>query len=305
MMSPPPPQHPGQPRAQYFRFFPDGRPPEPVFGFPTAQPVAVPDDPLVPGDFRGWLSRVLGVVRRSFGKLALLHLGVLTVLNLILAGVASLFDQAGAGVSYDPAAGLTREVPLDTGTYVLFAVVGELFRVPLMVFAAGASTYLVVRAAAGQSAGIGAALRFAAGRFLPALAWAVLAASLIIAGSVALVLPGLYLAVVLSPLMGVVFVERGNLSRCFTLVNPRFFTTLTRLAFSAVPALTYVVVFFVVLKVVNVGSGSPLAIALEVLLGLPLTVLGTAVLLVTYAELRGRERPGTSTRTLVAQLTAS
>jgi hypothetical protein len=258
-------------------------------------------DPLVAAGFVGWLAVVAGVVRRSFGKLALLYLVGLAVALFLLVGVGSLFDDSGAGTGYDSSTGLYWESG-NLGASVVLRLVLLFLALPAEVLIVGAACFVVIRQAAGRSAGLGDALRFAAGRVWPATGWTAVAFVAYFAGVVLLVLPGLYVLIAMCVLPGVLFVGRGHLGRAFSLVSRHFPVALGRALCVGLPGLVYLLLTMVVLQAAGVGSGTAVGVTLELVIGLPLGVYWFAATTATYAELRGREHPGTTARTLADEM---
>lgn len=275
---------------------PPDPPQDPFPGYPGSgygQVEPPPGDPLVPADLGGWFERIAGVVRRSFGTLIQIHLGLALVSILVGLTLGPPFD----GAPINPRTFETGELAgLLGGMAIGFAVLFV-----ATAFAVGASVFVVVRDAAGQPASVGEALGFAVGRALPLIGWGLLAALAIGAGTLLLVLPGLYLAVVLlSTLYGVVVIERRGIDRCFTLVHNRFGPTVGRMALVFLAGL---VVFGVVSVVAaGLGQGSLAALVVQAVINAGTGVVAIGVYVVTYAELRFREHPGVSTPSLAAEL---
>jgi hypothetical protein len=295
--APPPADPPAADTTPYYRFRPDGRPPELID--PAAGGAArrdAPDGPAAAAGFISWLGRVGAILRRSWRPLAVLQLGLLIALNAVLVVVARL-----TGVGFTPATGLDLLLA-DPGALVLLAVLQIAVSLLLLVLVAGACTYVVVAGAAGRPVRIDDALGFSMHRVLPATGWAALVVASIVVGLVLLVLPGLCLAVVFSPLVGVLFVERATPARCIALVRRRFLPTAGRLLCCGVPVLLSITVSLAILTALDLGSASPVAIVLEVLLGLPAALVQTAGLLAIYIELREREHPGASVDALAAEM---
>jgi len=250
---------------------------------PPQEPPGPGGDPLVPVDLNDWWAKTVAVVRRSWPRLAAVQ---------TLAAVGVLVDTLlnGGGGAVAPAT-------VSSGN-LLVSLLGTAATMVLTLFALGASVRIAVRDAAGRPEPLGAALGSAASRALPLLGWSLLAGLLVVAGLVALVLPGLYVIVVLSgSFAGVVMIERRSLGRCFQLVNRRFVPTLARFALFALLALAW----SVVTALVAVGPTGVRAVVAAVL-AVPLGVASAAYGVVTYAELRWHERPGTGTPDLVAEL---
>ncbi|MDT7611983.1 MAG: hypothetical protein QOG96_6486 [Pseudonocardiales bacterium] len=325
--SQPGPPQPGYPQQGYPQpgypqpGFAPGFAPYPGHGQGQRPPV---EDPLVPVDLGGWFKRVFGVLRRSFGRVLLLQgvvllaagvIELVTVQNVIsnLAGSVSALGEAGA---LDQTGDPSQLSPAIVGAFAsLFSpvtVIAWLAFMVIAVFAQAASWYVVVGDAAGERTSISAALRLSARRVLPLLGWGLLANLIAAAGFVLLVVPGIYLMIVFgSTLVGVVVVERRGIGRCFALLKGRFWATTGRLLLAGVILGGYSVIVSIVVTPVVVGlasngidltTGIVMAMLVNLVLSIPAGVAMVAVVVVTYAELRGHERPGVSTPTLAAEL---
>jgi hypothetical protein len=291
-MSSPPPRGPDW----------DGSP-EPWFGHPhgPAGWAAPLSDPLVPADMRGWLDRVVGVVRRSLIPLLVIQLavGVASKLleYLLLPDVRTLTTAL-----LQPAATGTPTAPLPplgpgflAGMILIFCVgiVGQC-----------ACVYVALRDAAGRPVTAEATGRFAVQRAPLLVGWQIVAIMIAVAGFLLLFAPGVYVVVVFSAaLTGVVVVERGTLARCFELVNPRLLPTFGRMVVAGVAMAVYSLVSGFVERALST-PGSLNAALLDVVLSAPVGVVGTGVVLVTYAELRFHENHSVLTATLAEQADA-
>jgi hypothetical protein len=313
---------PGPPQQGYPQpGFAPGFAPYPGHGQGQRPPV---EDPLVPVDLGGWFKRVFGVLRRSFGRVLLLQgvvllaagvIELVTVQNVIsnLAGSVSALGEAGAleGTG-DPSQLSPAIVGAFASLFSPVTVIAWLAFMVIAVFAQAASWYVVVGDAAGERTSISAALRLSARRVLPLLGWGLLANLIAAAGFVLLVVPGIYLMIVFgSTLVGVVVVERRGIGRCFALLKGRFWATTGRLLLAGVILGGYSVIVSIVVTPVVVGlasngidltTGIVMAMLVNLVLSIPASVAMVAVVVVTYAELRGHERPGVSTPTLAAEL---
>jgi hypothetical protein len=247
-------------------------------------------DPLVPGDVGGWIERVVGVVRRSWPALLPVQLAATAAGVGVGAAAGPPFD----GTPLDP----TTIGPDFLGTTVLAGAVMLL----VTAVAAAVSVVLVVRHAAGDPLTIGRAAAIAGGRVLPLAGWLLVAGLLIVAGTL-LILPAIYLGVVfVASLYGVVVVERGGIGRCFALVNPRLVPTLGRILLAVGAYFAFLATVDLLMSVL--GAGPVATTVVQVAAGSVVGVVGVAVAVVTYAELRAGERPAVSTATLAAQLIA-
>jgi len=274
------------------------------------------DDPLVPQDFGGWFQRVVAVVRRSFPQLALLQLIyalVAAAFNYVLATIAPGFAAtADLGASYP--IGQT-----DTGPFLWTFGVGIAVSFVVSTFVFAASTLLAIRDAGGTRTTAVDGLRLTVGRVLPLVGW--LALTFVVAACAGYVvgvgrgvseLLGLVLAVLLvvgivyasvaifGSLLGVVVVERGGIGRCFALIRRRFWATTGRTVIFGLIATAYsLIVSFIA---ISIGGGPFVTTILQLALIIPMGVAAVAVTVVTYAELRFRENPTTTTHSLAAEL---
>jgi hypothetical protein len=168
---------------------------------------------------------------------------------------------------------------------------------------------LMADQAAGRPASVGAALRYGVRRGPLLWGWYLLVYLVVMVGLCACVVPGVYLAVALSLIAPIVTFERGEpaFTRSFRLVHSNFWPTVGRLLLLglAVGVVTYLVsCIFGAATGVSSGLSAPaqqpgvLALSVDVLLSslvaLPITLVEVAGVLVTYAELRGRQEPLTS-----------
>lgn len=287
-----------------------------------------PNDPLVtPPDagINAWYARVIGVLRRSGG--ALLTIVVVTqALPALVFGFIGLVysDQMSSSALSQP--GAERLPPEQAAAEIerlfggLAAFLGVLAVAALLLsllqalgYAAG--TWTLVRAAAGEPAGLGAAFRYGARRMVGLWGWTLVVGLITVAGGCLCVLPGVYFAFALS-LAGPAYLfergtfQRGNpIGRSWRLTHANFGAVLGRVALVAAVViggqLVLSLIQTVVLEVAGADPGlSPLAIGftvLGVLVSLPLVVVQVAAMVVTYVEQRAREVP-LGTATLVTTL---
>ncbi len=273
---------------------------------PAQQQFPPANDPLVPADFGGWCDRVLGVFRRSFAQLAVLQV-IIAAVSVVFGVVTALLtpDFAALRSQLDSGVPLTPEqisgASTSFSTIAVISIVGSLVALVLNAYVYSVSVVVAIRAAAGQPTTAAEGLRLGAPRALPLLGWMVLAGILAMIGFVLLILPGVYLMIVFVALAGVVVVvERAGIGRCFALVNPRFLPTAGRILLAAVAFIVYFGIVFAVTGGYSPAGSVIGAIARPILL-IPVGVVGAAVAVVTYAELRFRER-GANTGTLLAEL---
>jgi len=310
-------QYPYQGHPDPYRGYPD-----PHQGYPAQPPLA--GDPLVATDLGGWFSRVFGVMRRSFGRLLVLQ-GVAMVvigaaeivivqnmLSAMMNSVATIqaagrYGRGGDSSLLGPMLSAELAGFLTPTTLLLYALM-----LAISVLVQAASWWVVISDAAGQPTSLSAALRFGVRRFLPLLGWGLVANLLATVGYIFLLVPGVYLSIVfVSTLLGVVIVERGGIGRCFALIKGRFWATTGRLLLAGALGMGYLILLSVLITPVSLafmGSGSNpfsglwVSMGLNLVLAIPAVVAYLAVLVVTYVELRGHERPGVSTATLAAEL---
>lgn len=316
------PQHPDQ-------GFPGDQPPVvPTGGYQVPTTGADPSgfggppvvDPLTPGPyptFDGWVRRVARTVGRAAGPgLAILALCTL-VPALLTGGVTLWFQQTRltAAATVTPGQQLTSaqltQLLGELGGYVAVAMLASGIGALATSIGWVAALRLMVDQAAGRPASIGAALRYGVRRGPLLWGWYLLAELLVMVGLCFCVAPGLYLALALSMIAPIVAFERGQpaLTRSFRLMHSSFGPTVGRLV---VLALGLGVAAFLISCVLGFITGttqlgapagsvphpSTAATIVELVLGavldLPLMLVAIAALLVTYAELRGRQEPLTS-----------
>ena len=295
-----------------YQNYPGGADPYARYGdhFAEGPGAGAPDgDPLVPRDFGGWFQRIIGVIKRSFPRLAALAAItalVSAVFGVVVAEMVPSPGASGAGFPFDTSAGPTPEqmgmAAGSTGGFLTATLVGGLISLVVSAFVQGASIFVAVRDAAGRPAGVAEGLRFAAGRALPLIGWGLLGGIMVGVGFVLVILPAIYLGVVLATLPAVVVIERKNIGRCFELIKNRWWATFGRLLVVAIIGVIYYVLAILVAHAIGSGPTSAVAAIVQAILIIPLTVAATAVIVVTYAELRSHQPDGVSTSTLAAQL---
>ncbi|HEX4246769.1 MAG TPA: hypothetical protein VH008_02810 [Pseudonocardia sp.] len=293
-------------------------------------------DPLVPRTFGGWFGRVFGLCRREFGRLATLAAGPVVVtaaylvaLNAVRqspeqlrqrfaeAAATSPTGAVGPGAAFEIVFG--RMLPIMLIFVVLLLVAGALYE--------GAGFFLVLRRAVDQPTSTGAALGFAVPRILPFIGWTLLGGLMLVLVTAVPVLPGILLHIgplvavgalaatalgvlvgvtVFSSLFGVVLLDRAGISRCRELIRGRFVATCGRMLVAALIYLGYSIAAGLIVSGVAAVIGAGLVTAiLQAVVMIPALVFQVAVNLVTYAELRNREKRAVSTRTLAAELISS
>ncbi|HTF49964.1 MAG TPA: hypothetical protein VK735_21180 [Pseudonocardia sp.] len=318
--SPAPGQGPDEARP-----YPDG--PEPYPNYPSGGDQSSLEnypggtgpagDPLVPQDFGGWFQRVVAVIKRSFPQLALLQLIyalVAAAFNYVLTTVAPGFASPAPDFGASYPIGQT-----DTGPFLWTLAIGLVVSYAASGFVFIASTWVAIRDADGMRTTAIDGLRSTAGRVLPLLGWMLLtvfvaacAGFVVGAGAAVVGLLGLVLGILLvvgavyasvaifGSLLGVVVVERGGIGRCFALIRRRFWATTGRTVIFGLIATAYsLIVSFIAISI----GGGPISITiLQFALIIPMGVAAVAVTVVTYAELRFRENPTTTTHSLAAEL---
>ncbi len=304
----PPPGQEQPPQGQP----PQGQPPGPSWGPPPAQPWGwvrpvgpPPDDPLVPRDFSAWTARIVDAFVRSWRLVTLLQ-----VVVAIPVAVTAYLVARSSGLAVDN--GVVGGLGSSSGT-ITFTDPGRLALALVLFFVVAtvlgavvqlASLWVIVTQAAGRPVSLALATRFALRRSLPLIGWEIVVTIIVVVGLVLFLVPGIYLATVLVPtLLGVVAFERRGIGRCFELVRGRFWAVFGRCAMAVLVALAYnELVQLIVRTAFGVDhEGSLAAQLVSAVLTLPEAVAGSAFLVVTYAELRGRQ-DGSSTGSLQAAL---
>jgi len=246
------------------------------------------DDPLVPRSVGDWVSKVVGVVARSWQPLVVIQIAA-ALPGLLIAGVVQ-WSTAGPAQS--------------SAAVVSVSAVGGLIALAAALFAQGASVYVVVRDAVARPVRAGEALSFAAGRALPLLGWSIVAGLLVLGGLVLLIVPGLYVIIVFAAsFTGVVVIERRGIGRTFELVNRRFGPTLGRVLIALLAAIVYTLLADLVAVALTAPETLTRAL-LQGLLQLPISLASVGVAVVTYAELRHHENPAVGAPALAAELEA-
>ncbi|OLM19124.1 MULTISPECIES: hypothetical protein [unclassified Pseudonocardia] len=279
-------------------------PPHGAYPGHPGPPGGTSPDPLVPFSLGDWFGKVIATVQRSWKPLLVVQAlilvpALLLQVVLVVSGIGGGFVLPGRGAL--------------AGTAVLVLLFGIL-SVAVSALGAMAAVFVTVRDAARRPYTRDQVIAFVRNRAVPAIGWtaAVAAAAgaavavLVLAfGPFLAVLPilagALYAGTVLTALPGVVGVERGGIGRVVTLVHRRFFPTLGRFALFGLAAC--VAGFVIGLVGAAVGVVSPLAGALvNLVLALPIGVVGTAVVVVLYAENRFHEDHAVHTPVLADEI---
>lgn len=258
-------------------------------------------DPIVAGDFSDWTAKIVDAVSRSWRRLFVLQ--AIVAVPVAFASALAAYS-AGDGLTnlmtdLGNQSDITIERPGPFGVAVALLI---LFALIIGAMVQVASVWLIVKDTE-RPAPIAGALRFGVGRMLPLIGWEILAGLMIVVGFI-LIIPGIYLAVVMVPsLVGAVVFDRVGIKRCFQLARGQFFALFGRCLMALLFAAAYSQLVSLVIKLIF-GSADSSAWGSEVvsgLLNLPLQVIASAFVVITYAELRGREGP-TTARQLSAQL---
>jgi len=278
-----------------------------------------PDDPLIPSDLGGWFDRWLRVCRRSswrLTQLALLAGTALLLLGGVLAGVLVALSAetrlAATPGDSELAHGVLIGVPVTLIALAMVAVV---------IITQSAMITIAVTDAADRRLKLWEAVRLASRRVILMTLWWLAASLAVLVGILLLVVPGIYLAVVFdATLTCVIVIERAGARRCFDLIKDRFWATLGRLLLGwlVLQAYQYVasLVFSLPMGLLAALQGGAPSLALEIAAGAALLLTGTvfmlvylvastAMIVVTYAELRGRENRFCTTARLAEEVTRS
>lgn len=302
---PPGPQYPSYPQQNY---------PHQPYPHPSAPPSAggqIPStgDPLVPPDFSGWFQRSSSLLRRNFVRLAILQVLPAAGFAVLFTFLADLyigtFSRMSAQVAAARSAGGATPPPATDMSVASSPVIliTQVVATTVGLFALAATYHVLIRDATDRPSSVGAALRFVASRALPLLGWGLLSVIVVRLGS-QLFVPGLYLQVALmTPLVGVVVLERTDIRRCFALVhNGRFWATFGRAAIAGLLMGIYAVPVVIVAVLVGWLAGITAGAIVAAVLLIPAGAYLATAQVVMYAELRAHKDPGVTTSTLAAEL---
>lgn len=315
--------------------------PPPGYGVPPGYPIppgtpppgfqAEMTDPLVSVDFAGWWSRGFALLKAVWRPVALVQLAWVTpVLIVMIAVQLSFMDQlndAAASMDRlnDAAASTQRGVTgnIDLGdVFIPFLVLIPALLVAGLggLVASGATYQLMIQKVTGQPVSIGAALTASLRRVPALLGWGILAGFAVMLGFICCILPGFYVAAVVSILTAVVMVERGvGLGRCFQLFNTDLGTSISRIATIAGLGFGVNVVSSIVTSIVAAISGGTggffaqgQVTAASIILQAAVTCLFSVVtgtlfpplLLTAYADMRARTEPFSTAYLLPTATTA-
>lgn len=272
----------------------DGYPPAAAAPGPGTPPIGgTSPDPLVPFSFGDWVSKVIGTVRRSWRPL-------LTIEVIVLLPVAIL-STVQLVLPY-PAEASPVVDPMGIVSYLLFSLLIALVGGLLWVLGQAAVAFVVVRDAARRPYSTQQVLAFVRARAWPMIGWWALAYLLCVVGTIVLVLPGVYLAMVFfAALTGAVVIERADMGRAFTLVNARLLPVLGRGVALVLAAVAYGLFVGLLVAGITLLSGV-VGQFLYTLLMLPAAVVFAAASIVTYAELRFHEHNPVHTPVLADEI---
>jgi hypothetical protein len=284
---------------------------------------------LIATDLSSWFGRSFEVFKRSWWRMSQIWLLFCAVALVAFAGAFAFpFLLGGARLNSQGPSGTGADITYRPGdplfaVWIALLVVAGLLAVLGLCWAQAASTYAVITDAAGRRAPFGETMRFGIRRAAPLGGWWLLATVAFVVGFVLLVVPAFYLGVVLgASLSYVVVVERAGARRCFDLIRNRWWATAGRLLLSSllinVVQFALQIVWFVVLiplmflmqagdsmVIVAIVLGSVISLVLiAVTIGLSAAAT-TAMGLITYTELRGRETPGITTAQLAQEIGAA
>jgi hypothetical protein len=319
--------YPGQPD------YPGGQP-----GYPGGQPGYPgypvqsrfdPADPLVSDDFAGWTRRTGAIIKAGWKKLAILQLIILTPLILLSIpfniGMAfwqrdlaeNLTNQAATGTIESPFASVDPAVAvaLIVGAVVVGILVSLWFALGTL-----ATVRMVVSIATGTPLTIGGALRSVVGRLPAYIGWAFLAGLISIVALLACILPVFYVAAVFAILTPVIVFERTNvISRCFQLFHADFGSAAARVVTIAAVSIGAGVVVATMSSIgtAAVGGGTLLAPSLDASTASLIAssiisavfnlasylfsgVVITPLIVATYADLRARREPFTTSQLITS-----
>lgn len=271
--------------------------PTPQFGF----------DPLISPDYGGWWQRGTGIVKRGWKPLALLQ-GIAVAAGLAFEIPVEFYSALAArdlpsGTAARTGMATTSELSAYYPVFG-FTILGTFASALIAAIVMIAMFHVVVMMAVGARPDLGVALSAAAHRLLPLVGWQLLAGLIMLCGTCACVLPGLYFGAVFLVLPAVVAFERGGvIVRCFRLFNAGLGPSLARVATVigltvGVALVAMVPAGIIDLVATQVGSGttgvavgSIIAAGLAALAGGALAILTAPLTLTTYADMRARVEP--------------
>jgi hypothetical protein len=279
-------------------------------------------DPLVSADFAGWWSHGFALLKAVWRPVALLQLiWVIPVLIVMIAVQLSFMDKLNEAAA-SAQRGVTGTIDLgDLFTPFLVLIPALLVAGLVGLVVSGATYQVMIQKVTGQPVSIGAALRAGLRRAPALLGWGILAGFVTLLGFIMCILPGIYVAAVVSTLTAVVMVERGvGLGRCFQLFNTDLGTSISRIATIAGLGFGINIGSALVASIVAAisgGTGGFIAqgqvsaasiIAEAVVTSIASVVTGTLfppLILTAYADMRARTEPFSTAHLMPAAATAS
>ncbi|MFG3705696.1 hypothetical protein ACGF7U_13310 [Micromonospora sp. NPDC047670] len=273
-----------------------------------------PADPLVTppgGGVSGWFDRCVGAARRGWRQL----LPILLLTQVLPAVVVSLLALAvdptakwDESTADDPAA-LPDTFLADLGTMLAVLIGGSLVFGLVQSLGWAAGTWVVARQAAGEPAGVGAALGYGLRRALGLWGWTLVMSLIVGLGICFCVIPGIYFAFALSMAGPVYLFERQHpIGRSYRMFHDRLGLLLGRVALVAAAVIVGGGAAGVVEGVGSLplgtapleSPGTAVGVIVVTLLGgvlaLPAHLAQLVGLVVTYAEQRVHEGPVDSAR---------
>ncbi|MET8063806.1 hypothetical protein [Micromonospora sp. NPDC005211] len=268
-----------------------------------------PQDPLVNPPHAGigpWFARCAAALRRGWRQLLpivllcqVLPAAVISIISLVLPPDVEL--TTGAGGAQALPTGFWGQLSAFYGA-TLFAALA-FGALQALGWAAGA--WVVARQAAGQPAGLSAALRYGLRRALGLWGWTIVDSLLVTIGTCFCLLPGIYLTFALALFGPVYLFERVDpIGRAWRMFHNRFGMVLGRVVLVIGAVLVATVVLDAVLRSISVtvfgvepmgAVGTAIgAVTLAVsgaLLAAPAYLAQQVGLVVTYAEQRAQEGP--------------
>jgi hypothetical protein len=279
---------------------PPGPPAPPQYGYLVpASPMYGAPDPLVtpPQEgFSGWFSRVFATLGRSWRSLVLISwvtygVPVAVLIALYRAGSGRLFVKAPLGSA--------QPFTVDTGqleSLLGILGVGAIVIAFATAVAQGATVWAMTREAAGQPRSLGGALGYGLRNSLRLFGWSLLYGLMIVAGSCACLIPGLYFALAGCLYVPVALYRRrlNPIGTSFTLVNRNFGAALGRMALLVVMLYGVQLVLTIPVQVVSAQASTAVAIVVAVAMQFvtaPLTLVTTVGATLLFAELWNRQEP--------------
>jgi hypothetical protein len=201
---------------------------------------------------------------------------------------------------------LVTTSPTTDEVVVDWSALGQVFAAAVPVILLGAllgvlinlaTIQLLVQRATGQPLSIGAALRTCLSRALPMIGWSIVAGLLTLVGIVFCILPGIYVAAVVSILPAVVLLERGQgVARCFRLFHANLGDSIGRVVTIGGITIVVGIVDNLVTSALTAGHSpstvlTVISAIISAIFSLATGIVVPALLLTTYADMRARHEP--------------